>query len=342
MKVKDGEIVRKFQSQPDAWRLTLLCGPNATRCQALVDEIVGPLSASAERIDLTIADLTESPARLSDEASSASLFGDKRFIMVRLNSGEAVRATAAIENLLTSNMTGDPVFIVAPGMADKTALAKKIAAAPDALIATCYETSQRDAITAITQMARDEGVQISSDTAIAIAALTSNDLVLARLEIEKIALYLDASPDQPQETDAAILSVLGAENDEEDLGLLINAALNGDARTLTRELAAVAPAGFSEVGLIRLMLRHLTKLADLRSKVDQGNAVARLVNSPAIFWKDRDNFARQLNIWSSAHVARLIERILALEIALKSSGQPESVLVQEELLTITRKAAKMR
>lgn len=342
MKVKDNEIVRRFRAAPDAIRLAVLCGPNATRCQALANELAAPLAETSERVELTIADLTESAARLNDEATSASLFGDKRFIMVRLNSGEAVRAAAAIENLLESDTKGDPVFIVAAGMADKTALAKKITAAPDALIATCYETSQGDAVAAIGGMARDEGVRISRDTAAAIAALTSNDLVLAKLEIEKIALYLDATPDNPQEAEVELLSLLGAENDEEDLGLLINAAIGGDIKKLTHELAAVSTTGFSEVGLIRLMLRQLTKLAELRTKVDQGANIGKLVNHPSVFWKDRDNYARQLNIWSSGHISRLIERILALEIALKSSGQPEHVLVEQELLTIARKAARLR
>ena len=255
--------------------------------------------------------------------------------MVRLNSGEAVRAAAAIENLLESDTIGDPVFIVAAGMADKTALAKKITAAPDALIATCYETSQGDAVAAIGGMAREEGVRISRDTAAAIAALTSNDLVLAKLEVEKIALYLDATPDNPQEAEADLLSLLGAENDEEDLGLLINAAIGGDVKKLTRELAAVSTTGFSEVGLIRLMLRQLTKLAELRTKVDQGASIGKLVNHPERFLeRPRQLCAAAQYLVIRPYIARLIERILALEIALKSSGQPEHVLVEQELLTI--------
>ena len=81
--------------------------------------------------------IADGPGRLNDEANSASLFGDKRYIVLRLNSGEAVRATAAIETLLASETGGDPVFVIAPGMGDKTALAKSSGAATDALIATC-------------------------------------------------------------------------------------------------------------------------------------------------------------------------------------------------------------
>lgn len=342
MKVKEDAIVRRFHSEPDSFRLAVLCGPNVTRCQALANELAAPFAASAERVDLTIADLTESTARLHDEATSASLFGDKRYIMVRLNSGEAVRAAAAIENLLDSDTKGYPVFIVAAGMADKTALAKKIAAAPDALIAPCYETTPENAAAAISGMARDEGLKMSRDIAVAIAALTSNDMVLARLEVEKIALYLDATPDNPQEVEAELLTRLGAENDEEDLGLLIHAAIGGDTKALANELAAVSTMGFSEVGLVRLMLSHLVKLADLRAKVDQGASIDKVVNHPAIFWSSRKYFSQQLKLWPSEHIARLIERILMLEVALKSSGQPVRVLVEQELLTIARKAARTR
>ena len=262
--------------------------------------------------------------------------------MVRLNSGEAVRATKAIENLLESESSGDPVFISAPGMADKTALAKTIAKAPDALIATCYETSERDAVSAITAMARNEGLQMDRNIAGEIAAMTSNDLVLAKLEVEKIALYLDSGPDNIQSVNSEILKTLGAANDEEDLGILYNSALNGDAKTLARELATVCTTGFSEVGLIRLMLRHLNKLGELRMKADKGSGIDSIVNHPSVFWKDRDNYARQLRIWSAEHIGRLVERILSLEIAMKSSGQPEHVLVEQELLTIVRKAARLR
>ena len=227
-------------------------------------------------------------------------------------------------------------------MGDKTALAKSIAASPDALIATCYETTPQEAAASIQTIARAEGLQLGREMAQEIAALTSNDMVLARMEVEKIALYLDATPDNPQAAETDILLLLGAENDEEDISLLIQAALNGDAPRLAQELAAARAQGISEIGLIRIMLRHLAKLAELRSKVDKGGNVDSVAGHPSVFFKDQKHFKRQLRIWSSAHIARLIERILQLEIAMKSSGQPDQVLLEEELLLIARKAASSR
>ena len=90
------------------------------------------------------------------------------------------------------------------------------------------------------------------------------------------------------------------------------------------------------------MLRHLAKLAELRSKVDQGGNIESVAGHPSVFFKERSHFKRQLQIWSSAHIARLIDRILQLEITMKSSGQPDQVLLEEELLLIARKAASGR
>lgn len=342
MKAKAEDVVRRYRSSPDQFQLTLLCGPNVTMCQSLTDELVAPMAGSAERVDLSIADVGNAPARLTEEASSASLFGDKRYIVLRLNSGEATRAAAAIENLLANDNRGDPVFVIAPGMAEKTALGKLITSAANGLIATCYETTPEQAAAAIRSMAGDQGVLLSKEMIQEIAAITNNDLVLARMEVEKIALYLDATKEEPKQPDANILSLLGAQNDEEDISLLINAALNGEAKILADEIAASRSIGLSEIGLIRIMLSHLTRLAAMRTKVDQGNNIDRIVSHPSVFYKDQKNFARQLRIWSSAAISRLIERLVEMEIKLKSSGQPEHVLLEELLLQIARHAAKIR
>ena len=90
------------------------------------------------------------------------------------------------------------------------------------------------------------------------------------------------------------------------------------------------------------MLRHLTKLAELRSKVDNGGNIDSVAGHPSVFFRDQKHFKRQLRIWPSAQIGRLIDRVLQLEIALKSSGQPDQVLLEEELLLIARKAASNR
>ena len=340
MKVKDHEIVQRFASGD--FRLALLCGPDVSRQQMLMGELVATLEADVERVELTAADCADAPARLADEAASASLFGTPRAITLRLASGEAVRVAKALEGLLEAKRAGDPVIVAAAGMAEKTALAKRIAKAPDALIAACYEPSERDAMTRIVAMAREQGLDMPREAVAELARMTGKDMMLAANEIEKIALYLDAVPGDVKPVDPDVLARLGAANDEEDLSALIEHALGGNTDALGRELAALGRRGLSEIGLVRIMLMHLTKLAELRVKIDRGGNIRSVVDHPSVFWKSRAAFARQLGLWNAATIARLIARLLALETALKSSGQPTGVLVEQELLTIARKAARGR
>ncbi len=344
MKARDNDIVRQFAQNISGTKLALLCGPNITRCEELARQLAKKMPADAERVELTIADISDDPARLNDESKTISLFGLPRYITLRLSGGEAVRATKAIEALLDSEGPGDPVFIIAPGMTDKTALAKKLIADPAALLAICYETKPQDAAKAITGYARSSGVLLDTEQSAALAALCANDIVLAHLEVDKIALYLDADPQTPQKVEAGVMTALGAENEEEDLNILIHSALNGDHKVLTECLAGHLQNGFSQMGLVRLMLMHLIKLAELRTRVDNGESPRALVENRrnGVFFKYKDHMARQLSIWTSPLIDRLIARIVDLEIQLKSSGSASHVLVEQELLTIVRKAARKR
>ncbi|MDZ7588722.1 MAG: hypothetical protein U5J78_06165 [Parasphingorhabdus sp.] len=338
MKAKPEEIVRAFAIQSP--RLVVLCGPNVSRCETIVRDLVSALPDGAERVELGIGDLSDNPARLADEAASISLFGTPRYLVLRLHGGEAMRSANAIETLLASPVKGDPLFVIAPGMSDKTALAKAITASPDALLAICYDSETKDVIPAIRNWARDEGLVLAPNLASEIARRCGNDLALARIEVEKIALYLDATPATPQTVTAELIDQLAADNDEENLGVLIHSAMNGEGRVLARELATATAIGLNGVGLLRVMMMHLAKLAALRSRADGGASVSSLATDRSVFWKDKQHFERQLHIWSSARLARLIERALMLEIDLKSSGTPENILVEQFLLNVSRSAAR--
>ena len=116
MKAKADDVVRRYGADPEKFRLVLLCGPNVTRCQALAEELAAPLAKEAERVDLAIGDLSENPARLHDEANSASLFGDKRYIILRLNSGEAGTGSSRPTLPRLNDLSGVPGSALAVGV----------------------------------------------------------------------------------------------------------------------------------------------------------------------------------------------------------------------------------
>jgi DNA polymerase III subunit delta len=85
VKANRGQVEKAFDAQGSSVRATLLYGPDEAGSRALLQRLVRAMGPGAEKIDLDGATLKADPARLSDEAASLSLFGDKRYIVASLN-----------------------------------------------------------------------------------------------------------------------------------------------------------------------------------------------------------------------------------------------------------------
>lgn len=74
-------------------------------------------------------------------------------------------------------------------------------------------------------MADAAGLRLNGDIAERIARAAGLDVRLARSEVEKLALYLDASPAAPRNADAEALEAIGATTEEDGFAALVNAVL---------------------------------------------------------------------------------------------------------------------
>ena len=87
--------------------------------------MIEALGDPGERVELSGAELKGDTAKLGDEARSASLFGERRHIIVRCAGDEAHDALAAlIETGDSGAGTAAPVIVVATGATDKSRTAR--------------------------------------------------------------------------------------------------------------------------------------------------------------------------------------------------------------------------
>ena len=117
--------------------------------------------------------------------------------------------------------------------------------------------------------------------------------------------------------------------------------LTGAAKATVDQLKQLSESGEDGVPLVRAALRRLLVLAPIRADADRqgvGGAIASA--GKALFWKDRETVQAVLKRWSSADLARLIERVTAAQADLLASGSAGPVLISQELLTIARAAAR--
>jgi DNA polymerase-3 subunit delta len=339
------------QSAPRAardCRVFFFCGPDEAGAAAAAATIAGLLPDPGERVEFSGAELRSDPIRLGDEARSTSLFGDARHIYVRASGDEA---HDAVRNLLETVDSGEgeggcPVLIVATSATDKSRTAKLLEKRGDALVAMFYPPDLKDLTGEVRRMADAAGLRMAAEMHERIARAAGLDLRLARSEVEKLALYCDASPQSPVTVDAEALDAIGASTEEEGFTPLVNAVLSGDAARVPGELRRMRELSLNPVGLLLAFERRAAQLAQLAARLGSRGDVGGFIESERkahrVFWRDAGDLKVQLAHWRGRRLDRLVRRLAETHRNLLSNSQAAETLLAQELAQIARNAIGRR
>jgi DNA polymerase-3 subunit delta len=324
-----------------AARVFFFCGPDEAGVLDAAQRITELLAEPGERIELTGAELKRDPVRLGDEARSTSLFGEARHIYVRASGDEAAEA---LEILISGEAEPCPVLVVATGATDKSKSAKLLANRSDALVGMFYPPDLSAVTDSVRNMADAAGVRLGGDLADRIARASGLDTRIARSEITKLALYLDASPQAPRGADAEAWDAVGARTEDDGFMTLVNAVLSGQTGKLSGELRRMRELGLNPVGLLLAFERRAAQLVGLAAKLGPRGDVQALIEAEGaarrIFWKDKRDIAEQLRRWRGKRLERLVERLVALHRALLGNSQNAELLLAQGLAEIARAAGQ--
>jgi DNA polymerase-3 subunit delta len=336
VKVKVDQIGRAIDRPSPDIRLYLLHGPDEAMAAELAQRLGRAMGEGAERVDLDAAALKARPGALADEAASMSLFGDRRWIRVTGMGEESLEAVAA---LLAAPTAGNPVVALAPSVKGTGKLLKLADGSPAAMACALYAPDARQAASNTVALARDLGVRLMSDVAAAIVESAGGDRAVIAREVEKLALYLDAAPDRPQEADAAALAAIGANLAEPGMFDAIEAVVEGRAIDLGDPMFET-DAG-TAVPVLRQLAKRLMALADMRAEIDGGASAAEVVKRHRVFWKQEAATMKALRRWSSAQFATAIDRARRAERAMMASGNAGAVIADAEILSLARASARL-
>lgn len=326
-------------------RVFFFCGQDEAGASAAAGQIVEMLPDAGERVEITGADLKADPARLGDEARSNSLFGGTRHIWARVQGEEALEPLRAlIETGEAGGGDACPVIVIATGATDKSRTAKLLEKRADALVAHFWPPDLRSVTASVRAMGDAAGLRLDDALAQRIASGALMDVRLARSETDKLALYIDASPQSPRTVQAADLDAIGAVSEEDGFADLVNTVLSGKARQLPDELRRMHEVSMNPVGLLLAIERRVAQLVKIRAKLGAGGTVDRLSYgeqaSLGIFKRDKADITVQLRKWHSRNLPRLVERVAALHRELLTNSRDAELLLAQGLTGITRVAAR--
>lgn len=339
MKAAKPSIARAVDQPDPRIRFYLFYGPDEAQSRALAGRLAEALSAS--RFLVASGSVKSDPALLADEAGAMNLFGGKRLIWIE-PAGEDI--VAGVEALLELPAAESPVVAIAGGLRKTSGLLKLAEASSEALAFAAYAPEGQDAERLVIDLGRRVGLKISPPVAARIAAGAGNDQAVVAQELEKLSVYLDASPHSPKELDHDAVDAVGADTAEGDFQRLADLALGGAMTELADELARLPAGGSEAIPVVRSLQRRLLMLAPARARVERGERVDAVMASlgRALFWKDKPVVGRMLAKWNAEDLARVAERAGKLERELIFSDVPDREALGEELLAIARKARNAR
>ena len=334
MKLRPEQVAAKLDRPGPDIRLYLFHGPDTAGALALAARLAKGVGEGAERVDMDGAMLKSRPGLLADEAASMSLFGDARFIRV---TGMGEESVEAVTLLLAAERAGNPVAAIAPAVKGTSKLVKLVTASLNAVAVACYVPDTAQAAKLAVAMARDHGLRLLGDVPDRLAAVTAGDRAVLASEIEKLALYLDASPERPCDADGEAFDAIGASIADAEMNGIVSAMIAGDAAA-----AALPEIPGGPIPLLRGVARRLLSLAEMRADIDEGESVDRVMERHRVFFKEQAATATALRRWDAPRLARALERVRDAERAALSGSGLGDVMTAAEAIAIARAAARGR
>ncbi|MEX1147754.1 MAG: hypothetical protein WEB93_05170, partial [Sphingomonadales bacterium] len=164
MKVKAGEITGLLRKLDPRFRAILIYGPNEglvrERADAIARLVVDDLRDPFNVASLTVANLKEDPARLTDEAAAISMLGGQRVVRV---DGAVDSVAGPLRNFL-EDPKGDGLVIIAAGdLPPRSDLRKTVEGAANAAAIPCYGDDARALTDLIHDSLRGHGLDVDGD-----------------------------------------------------------------------------------------------------------------------------------------------------------------------------------
>ncbi|AHB47471.1 DNA polymerase III subunit delta [Hyphomicrobium nitrativorans NL23] len=315
-----------FLSSPDPKiRAVLFFGSDvglvAERAAAFAKSSAARTDPAGELLRLDDADLDGNPERLIVELGTVPMFGGPK--IVRVTAGRRINA-AALRPLIDDAALEGMLIVEAGNLKPDEALRALFEKAAVAAAVACYADAAQDLEALIRDMVRAAGTSISADARHALVERLGADRALSRGEIEKLLLYVGSAREITLDDVEAVVG------DVSELALerITFAAAAGDTSRAVGECGRAVSSGESPQAIIAALQRHFQRLHRVRAAVDSGSTLDDALRRmrPPLHFKQKDAFAAQCRLWTSARLTDALGRISTAAKAARLTSALEEAL----------------
>ncbi len=335
MKLQTRDIAGFLKTPSKAARAILVYGPDQglvkERAKILGLTVVPDLNDPFNAAHLT-GDLIESdPSRFFDEVNAQSLMGGTRLIRI---SDVDNKFAVHLKDWLKSNPSDGALVVIEGGsLGPRDALRKYCEEADNAAALPCYVPDERDMVNFIRDLIKECGKSVENDAAIWLSNALKGDRSLARMEIEKLCLYV-GSQNQISLRDAQASC---GESGDQSIDDLIYATFGRDPLKTISSYHRLMDEGTELIIIERSLQNHVRRLHQVKIDIEENGQqieVAMKKLQPPVFFKQEDKFKAQVNKFSAAYLRKLLARLSEVEAETKRTGTPSKTLISDALLKL--------
>ena len=346
-----GARAAKFIQAPQADIIgVLLYGPD----RGLVKERGGlltkyylpnPDDAFAATI-LTADDLTGDPAKLADEMSALSMFGDARLVRLRLDHERNGAAIAKIiKDFDTQPEKAEAKLIIEAGdLTPRSAVRKAFEAAGRFTAIGCYTANAADLANLVRTSLEELSISIDKDALDFWTPLLEGDYAMARSEIEKIALYKGYGAEPNAKVTLADIQLLAAGGQSVSIDDIIMSAMSGNVAECDASFRRAVAGKMNSAVILRSLQRHIGRLLEANANMQNGDSAEGALRSlrPPVFRMQERAFLSQLRLWPGGMLRRALSQSLEAEKQLKTASAPVDAITGRLLLALSGYAGKRK
>lgn len=342
MKITAGQVERFLRAPDPKAPVVLIYGPDeglvrervAVLIKSVLDDPTDPFRLS----DLGADQVKSDPAILVDEARTLCLMGGRRVVRVR-QAGDALRV--ALKGLLALETIDALVVLESGDLGRASSLRKQIEQAPNAAALPCYRDEGRDLGSLIDRLLAERHLRPNAEARTYLIEHLGGDRAVTRTELDKLALFADASPEAPRKLGIDDVACMIGDSAAVGLDDLAHATTLGDAVAVERCLNRLLGEGQAPVRLIRTLLNHVTRLRRLALLIERGETAERAIGQarPPIHFRRKGDVKTALRRWNGVHLKAAQAKLLSAEMACKTTGRPDALLCREAISSLCRHSA---
>ena len=258
---------------------------------------------------------------------TGSLFSKTKIIIINFATNKSFDF---VNFLLEKNISDVNLILISNILEKKSKLRQLGEKSTDIICVPCYYDTQKSLNIIINNALRENKINISSESVNLLIENSGGDRHNLKNELEKISAYAK------NRKTVSFEEVKRLVNSQENLEIdeITTNCLCGNLIKFKRSLNFISFGNINHIVLIKILSRKIEKLIQYQAAQKDYPNIDSLINSvkPPIFWKEKPNVKKQLEVWKDKNLNELIAEINIIEGKYKQHYDVSKIIFKESFL----------